>query len=90
MRYFRRVTGVGNQSLFDSLGDTLSAAQYNRLGAAKGWVLGRGRLVRLRFAAAVFLHGTKLKTAVRNSAIEGLGRRAIPAMSPSYGPATAW
>ena len=78
VRYFRRVTGVGNQSLFDSLGDTLSAAQYNRLGTAKGWVLGRGRLVRLRFAAAVFLHGTKLKTAMRNSAIEGPWQESDP------------
>ena len=78
VRYFRRVTGVGNQSLFDSLGDTLSAAQYNRLGVAKGWVLGRGRLVRLRFAAAVFLHGTKLKTAMRNSAIEGPWQESDP------------
>ena len=78
VRYFRRVTGVGNQSLFDSLGDTLSAAQYNRLGVAKGWVLGRGRLVRLRFAAAVFLHGTKLKTAMRNSTIEGPWQESDP------------
>ena len=78
VRYFRKVTGVGNQSLFDSLGDTLSAAQYNRLGRAKGWVLGHGRLVRLRFAAAVFLHGTKLKTAMRNSAIEGPWQESDP------------
>jgi hypothetical protein len=78
VRYFRRVTGVGNQSLFDALGDTLSSVQYSRLGTAKGWVLGRGRLVRLRFAAAVFLHGTKLKTAMRNSAIEGPWQESDP------------
>ena len=68
VRYFRKVVGVGSQTLFDEAGDTLSAAQYNRLGRARGWVVGRGLLVRLRFAAAVFLHGTKLKVAVRNQA----------------------
>ena len=68
VRYFRKVVGLGSQTLFDEAGDTLSAAQYNRLGRARGWVVGRGLLVRLRFAAAVFLHGTKLKVAVRNQA----------------------
>ena len=68
VRYFRKVVGVGNQTLFDEVGDTLSAAQYSRLGLARGWVVGHGRLVRLRFAAKVFLHGTKLKVAVRNQA----------------------
>ena len=68
VRYFRKVVGVGSQTLFDEAGDTLSAAQYNRLGRARGWVVGRGRLVRLRFAAQVFLHGTQLEVAVRNRA----------------------
>ena len=68
VRYFRKVVGLGTQTLFDEAGDTLSAAQYNRLGRARGWVVGHGRLVRLRFAAKVFLHGTKLKVAVRNQA----------------------
>ena len=68
VRYFRKIVGLGSQTLFDEAGDTLSAAQYNRLGRARGWVVGRGRLVRLRFAAQVFLHGTKLKVAVRNQA----------------------
>ena len=68
VRYFRKVVGVGNQTLFDEVGDTLSAAQYSRLGLARGWVVGQGRLVRLRFAAKIFLHGTKLKVAVRNQA----------------------
>ena len=66
VRYFRKIVGLGSQTLFDEAGDTLSAAQYSRLGRARGWVVGRGRLVRLRFAAQVFLHGTKLKVAVRN------------------------
>ena len=68
VRYFRKVVGLGSQTLFDAAGDTLSAAQYSRLGRARGWVVGQGRLVRLRFAAKVFLHGTKLKVAVRNQA----------------------
>ncbi len=68
VRYFRKVVGLGNQTLFDEAGDTLSAAQYGRLGRARGWVVGHGRLVRLRFASKVFLHGTKLKVAVRNQA----------------------
>ena len=68
VRYFRKVVGLGNQTLFDEAGDTLSAAQYSRLGRARGWVVGQGRLVRLRFASKVFLHGTKLKVAVRNQA----------------------
>ena len=68
VRYFRKIVGLGSQTLFDEAGDTLSAAQYSRLGRARGWVVGRGRLVRLRFAAQVFLHGTKLKVAVRNQA----------------------
>ena len=68
VRYFRKIVGVGSQTLFDEAGDTLSAAQYNRLGRARGWVVGRGRLVRLRFAAQVFLHGTQLEVAVRNHA----------------------
>lgn len=68
VRYFRKVVGLGSQTLFDAAGDTLSAAQYSRLGRARGWVVGRGRLVRLRFASQVFLHGTKLQVAVRNHA----------------------
>ena len=68
VRYFRKVVGLGTQTVFDEAGDTLSAAQYSRLGRARGWVVGHGRLVRLRFAAKVFLHGTKLKVAVRNQA----------------------
>ena len=70
VRYFRKVVGLGNQTLFDEVGDTLSAAQYNRLGRARGWIVGHGRLVRLRFAAKVFLHGTKLKVSVRNQAAD--------------------
>ncbi len=68
VRYFRKIVGLGSQTLFDAAGDTLTATQYNRLGRARGWVVGRGRLVRLRFAAKVFLHGTKLKVGVRNQA----------------------
>ena len=66
VRYFRKVVGLGNQTVFTETGDTLLASQYNGLGRARGWVVGRGRLLRVRFASSVFLHGTKLDVAVRN------------------------
>ena len=66
VRYFRKVVGLGNQTVFTETGDTLSASQYNGLGRVRGWVVGRGQLVRVRFASSVFLHGTKLDVAVRN------------------------
>ena len=69
VRYFRKVVGLGSQTLFDEEGDTLSASQYGRLGRARGWVVGQGQLTRLRFASKVFLHGTKLEVAVRNQAV---------------------
>jgi hypothetical protein len=61
---------LGNQTLFDAAGDTLSSADYGRLGGARGWVVGQGQLLRLRFASTVFLHGTKLDVAVRNEAAQ--------------------
>ena len=68
IRYFRKVGGIGTQTLFDARGDTLTQAQYDRLSRTdRGWVVGRGRLIRLRFVAAVYLHGTRLKVAVRHS-----------------------
>ena len=71
IRYFRKVVGLGNQSLFDTRGDTLGVEQFNLLSsAARGWVVGRGRLVRLRLVSTVFLHGTQLQVAVRHSGSE--------------------
>ena len=82
VRYFRKVVGLGNQTLFNDEGDTLNSAQYNRLGGARGWVVGGGSLVRLRFASRVFLHGTKLHVAVRN------GSELTPWQSAESGDAT--
>jgi hypothetical protein len=71
IRYFRKAVGLGNQTPFDEAGDTLSLDQYNQLSQTdRGWVIGRGRLVRVRFAATVFLHGTRLQVAVRHSGAE--------------------
>ena len=68
MRFFRRLTGDGAQFPFDDMGDSLDAAAYNRLSSSvKGRVTGQGPLVRLRYQAPVFLNGTTLRAAVRNS-----------------------
>ena len=68
IRYFRKVVGLGTQTSFDAAGDSLSASQHDQLaGVDRGWVVGRGRLVRLRFTSTVFLHGTQLQVAVRHS-----------------------
>ena len=66
IRYFRIVGGIGDETPFDALGDTLTAADYRRLPTrARGSVVGAGRLVRLRVAATVFLNGTELRVAAR-------------------------
>lgn len=67
VRYFRKVVGLGDQVPFDAQGDSLDASRYNRLGEQRGWVVDRGRLVRLRFAAQLYLPGTRLAVAVRQS-----------------------
>jgi hypothetical protein len=66
VRYFRIVGGLGDQSPFDTLGDSLTAVEYAQLPAGEqGQILGAGRLIRLRFTGAVFLHGTELSVAAR-------------------------
>ena len=67
MRYFRKVVGLGDQVPFDAVGDSLDQSRYNRLGEQRGWVVDRGRLVRVRFASRVYLQGTRLAVAVRQS-----------------------
>ena len=67
VRYFRKVVGLGDQVPFDAAGDSLDQSRYNGLGAQRGWVVDRGRLVRLRFASRVYLQGTRLAVAVRQS-----------------------
>jgi hypothetical protein len=69
IRYFRILRGDGGQFPFDAEGDSLGAADYTRLSTdTKGSVIGPGPLVRLRFSAPVFLNGTTLEMAVRNTA----------------------
>jgi len=68
IRFFRRLTGDGAQFPFNDEGDSLDVAAYNRLASnAKGNVTGSGALVRLRYSAAVFLNGTTLRMAIRNT-----------------------
>ena len=77
IRYFRKVAGVGDQSLFNAQGDTLNAAQHRGLRRnERGWVVGMGRLLRLRFSAVVYLQSTLLKVAVRNSGTESTWQEA--------------
>ena len=67
IRYFRKVIGQGNQTPFDARGDSLGEQDYNSLRTGeRGWVVGRGQLMRLRLRSSVFLHGTRLNLAVRN------------------------
>ena len=68
VRYFRKVTGLGDQSAYDELGNLL-VSPYPR-SRERGWEIGPGRLVRLRFASEVFLPTTVLNVAVRNSGVE--------------------
>ena len=68
VRYFRILRGDGAQYPFDAEGDSLAATDYNRLSSAsRGTVVAPGSLVRLRFAAPVFVNGTTLEMAVRNT-----------------------
>ena len=68
IRYFRILRGDGAQFPFDDRGDSLDAQSYNRLSTGdRGSVVGAGKMVRLRFKAPVFLNGTTVEMAVRNS-----------------------
>lgn len=70
VRFFRKATSSTGETAFDDRGDRLTAATYDRLpGNRQGTVIGHTRLVRLRFAAEVFLHGTRLKLAGRNATV---------------------
>ena len=68
VRFFRLLNGAGAQFPFDEVGDSLDVTAYNRLSSReKGNVTGRGPLVRMRYRAPVFLNGTTLRLAVRNT-----------------------
>jgi len=67
-RYFRILRGDGAQFPFDAKGDSLDAAAYRQLpSSSKGMVIGAGAMTRLRFSAPVFVNGTTLEMAVRNT-----------------------
>ena len=62
VRFFRKATSLTRETAFDERGDRLTAEAYDSLPSSRqGKVVGQTRLVRLRFAAEVFLHGTRLK-----------------------------
>ena len=67
VRYFRTIVGLGDQVPFDAAGDSLDQVGYSRLGSQRGWVVSRGRLLRVRFASRLFQQGTKLAVQVRQS-----------------------
>ena len=68
IRYFRILLGDGAQFPFDAAGDSLDATSYRRLSTtSRGTVVAAGALMRLRFAAPVFVNGTTLEMAVRNT-----------------------
>ena len=68
LRFFRLLNGAGAQFPFDEVGDSLDVTAYNRLSSReKGNIVGRGPLVRMRYRAPVFLNGTTLRLAVRNT-----------------------
>jgi hypothetical protein len=72
VRYFRKQLGGGSQVPFDAAGNALEQGTYNALPASeRGFVLGQGTLVRLRFATTVFLNGTTMKVFVLNSSLDG-------------------
>jgi hypothetical protein len=68
-RYFRILRGDGAQFPFDAKGDFLDATAYRQLpSSSRGMVIGAGAIMRLRFSAPVFVNGTTLEMAVRNTA----------------------
>ena len=88
IRYFRILRGDGAQFPFDAVGDSLNRTAYNRMPtSARGTVVAAGPLMRLRFAAPVFVNGTTLGLAVRNTG--GGANMAAPWQSVEAGDATA-
>ena len=68
VRFFRVLRGDGAQFPFDDRGDSLDAVAYNSLQSTiRGIVTGPGQRFRLRISAPVFLSGTTLRMAVRNT-----------------------
>jgi len=90
VRYFRVVTSLGEQTVFTALGDSLSDSQYAQLSThERGRVVGLGRLLRLRFSAAVYLPSTQLEVAVRHSSLAVLWQGAADQDVTTLRPASA-
>jgi len=88
VRYFRILRGDGAQFPFAATGDSLAAIDYNRLPTtSRGTVVAPGSLLRLRFEAPVFVNGTTLEMAVRNTG--GGANMAAPWQNIEAGDATA-
>ena len=69
VRYFRILLDEGGQFPFDAAGEPLNGADYNALSSRlQGRTVGKGSLVRLSFAAPVYVNGATVDLAVRNSA----------------------
>jgi len=69
VRYFRILQDEGGQFPFDAGGDSLDQEGYNRLpSSARGRIVGWGPLLRMRFAAPIFVNGTVLEMGVRHTA----------------------
>jgi hypothetical protein len=67
-RYLRILLDEGGQYPFDASGDTLDATEYAALATDdQGRVVGTGPLMRVMFAAPVFVNGTTLEMAARNT-----------------------
>jgi hypothetical protein len=68
-RYFRVLLDEGGQFPFDAAGEPLDGAEYGALSSSlQGRIVGQGSLMRLRFAAPVYVNGATVDLAVRNSA----------------------
>lgn len=90
VRYMRVIAALGEESPYNDQGDVLTSVAYNRLPSSqRGSLVSRGDLIRLRFAARVFLDGSNVKAAVRNSAVGGVWQEAqaadVTTLTPSEG-----
>jgi hypothetical protein len=67
-RYFRILIEDGGQFPFAADGDTLNRSAHSALSSStRGRVVGEGPLMRLKFVSSVFVNGTTLEMAVRNT-----------------------
>ena len=68
IRYFRILRGDGSQYPFDAIGNDLDSRTFASLPVSRqGRVVGPGPQLRVRFRAAVYVNGTTLEIAVRQT-----------------------